>query len=291
MSTASGCCAPCAVVETVSIPGVDGAAGAAGTAGSDGLNAFTVVAAPGFAIPALGGAVSIPTANSSWMSIGQPIFVQGGGYYVVTAKPSSASITATFSNFSANSAFAGNVAAGATISASGSAGASLASVALLVDNTTGTVSNTLAAGVGINTLIFPIQLAALTAAAADLLTNYVVGYAFKILSMDFVTTTIGAGAAATMALNLEIGATNVTGGVVTPTLAGTDTLGEMTLGTAVTAANVGTAADTLSIEVAAGGTIFTAGAGNLIIKLQNMDSANAAASLAAKVNAIKNVFP
>lgn len=152
----------------------------------------------------------------------------------------------------------------------------------LVNSTGGTPSMTLAAGAGVTTLSIPIQLAAMTTAAADLITNYTPGYAFKVLSVSFVTTTLGTGAAASQTLNLEIGTTNLTGGVVNVTLASTDTLGEITAGTAVTAANVGTAADTISLEVAAGGTVFTAGAGVLLVKIQNMDTANAIASLAAQ---------
>ena len=53
---------------------------------------------------------------------------------------------------------------------------------------------------------------------------------------------------------------------------------------AITAANVGTAADTISIEVAAGGVVFTAGAGGPLLRVQNMDTANAIASLADHVN-------
>lgn len=155
----------------------------------------------------------------------------------------------------------------------------------LTDSTTGTASSTLAATVGIQTVALPIQLASMTTAAADLITNYVPGYAFELLSLEFVTTTIGAGASASQVLNLEIGTTNVTGGVLTLLLADTDTLGEKVAATAITAANVGTAADTLSVEVAASGTVFTAGAGILLLKLRNLDTVNAIASLAAKSNA------
>lgn len=161
----------------------------------------------------------------------------------------------------------------------------VAALTALTDSTTGTAGATLAATVGIQTIAIPIQLASMTTAAADLMTNYVPGYAFELLSLEFVTTTIGAGAAASQVLNLEIGSTNVTGGVLTILLADTDTLGEKKAATAITAANVGTAADTLSIEVAASGTVFTAGAGYLLLKLRNMDTVNAIASLAAKSNA------
>ena len=156
----------------------------------------------------------------------------------------------------------------------------------LTDSTTGTASATLAATVGIQTVAIPIQLAAMTTAAADLMTNYTPGYAFELLSLEFVTTTLGTGASASQVLNLEIGTTNVTGGVLTLLLADTDTLGKKTAATAITAANVGTAASTISLEVAASGTVFTAGAGIALLKLRNMDTVNSVASLSAKVNEI-----
>lgn len=156
----------------------------------------------------------------------------------------------------------------------------------ITDNSTGAVSSTFAAGVGVSTVVIPIQLASMTALAADLVTAYTPGYAFKVLALHFATTTIGAGAAASQVLNLEIGSTDLTGGLLTITLAGTDTLGELTTATAITAANTGTAADTISVEVAAGGTIFTAGDGVLLVKLQNMDTANAFASISSKINTL-----
>ncbi len=156
----------------------------------------------------------------------------------------------------------------------------------LTDSTTGTASDTLAATVGVVTVAIPLQLASMTTAAADLITNYTPGYAFELLSLEFVTTTLGTGASASQVLNLEIGTTNVTGGVLTLLLADTDTLGKKKAATAITAANVGTAADTISLEVAASGTVFTAGAGFALLKLRNMDTVNSVASLSAKVNEI-----
>jgi hypothetical protein len=163
---------------------------------------------------------------------------------------------------------------------------SASAITELTDSTTGTASATLAATVGIQTVAIPLQLASMTTAAADLITNYTPGYAFELLSLEFVTTTLGTGASASQVLNLEIGTTNVTGGVLTLLLADTDTLGKKKAATAITAANVGTAADTISLEVAASGTVFTAGAGFALLKLRNMDTVNSVASLSAKVNEI-----
>ena len=130
----------------------------------------------------------------------------------------------------------------------------------------------LAEKVGVQVITIPAQLAAFTTAAADLITNYVPGFAFKLLGIEFVTTTLGTGTSASMVFNAEIGTTNVTGGVLTLLLADTDTLGKKTAATAITGANTGSATDTLSLEVAASGTVFTAGAGYFLVKLQNLDT-------------------
>lgn len=169
-----------------------------------------------------------------------------------------------------------------------------AAQAAITNSSTGSSVDTIAAGTGVSTVAIPIQLAAMTTAAADLITEYVPGYKFKVLSVSFVTTTLGTGTSASQVLNLEIGTTNVTGGVVTITLAGastgTDVLGKISAGTAITAANTGTATDALSVEVVTSGTVFTAGAGILLIKLQNMDTADAHAAEIARLNELRTIL-
>lgn len=153
----------------------------------------------------------------------------------------------------------------------------------ITDSSGGAASSTVAAGVGMYKMYHPLTRLAtdLGTGAIDLLTNYTVGHKFKITSFDFVTTTAGTGAGASQVFNLEIGTTNLTGGVCTVTLSSTDTIGKITAGTAVTANNTGTSTDTLSIEMAAGGTVFTAGAGYFLIGITNMDVADAFASILA----------
>jgi hypothetical protein len=158
----------------------------------------------------------------------------------------------------------------------------------LTDSTGGDVTGaTLAATAGISTLSFHLNLAAMTTSAADLVTTFTPGYKFKILSVAFVTTTLGEGASASQVINLEIGTTNVTGGVLTLLLADTDTLGKQTAATAITAANTGAADATISVEVAASGTVFTAGQGTLLIRIQNMDVQDNAAKTAELVNELR----
>lgn len=286
MSAANTDCCACPDPVVVSVPGTAGAAGATGAAGTNGSNAFTFTSA-NFIVPAINANVTVSVGYSGWMTIGQNVFVEGAGNFEVISFPGTTSVVLKYLDYTGNTHATETINSGAQVSPSGTQQALAAALpTAFTDNSTGTASNTIAAGVGVFTLVFPIQLSAMTTAAADLLTNYVVGFRFKLISISYDTTTIGAGAGGSQVLNMEIGTTNVTGGVVTITLAGTDTLGELVAGTAITANNIGTAASTLSVEVAAGGTIFTSGEGNLLIQVQNLDSADFAASTAAHINAL-----
>ena len=111
----------------------------------------------------------------------------------------------------------------------------------------------------------PINLASITA-AGDVLTNYTPGFAGRIVKVDFavsVPVTTGSKAAS---LNVEIGTTNLTGGVVALTSANCTPLGAVVAGSAVTAANTFSATDTVSVE-AASVTAFSEGAGYLLLVL------------------------
>jgi hypothetical protein len=265
-----------------------------GADGTDGINSFSVLTA-GFTVPAQGANVSIPdgfvhVASSEPFGVGQIVFISDGtdfGSFRVISKPDTISFVAEYLGYAGEAAPGAAIGINGTVSPGGTQPALAAALpTALTDNSTGTASNTIAAGVGVQTITIPLSSLAtgLSTLAIDLLTNYIVGYAFKILKFDFVTTIVGAGAGASQVFNLEIGTTNLTGGVLTVTLASTDTIGEVTTGTAITANNVGTASDTLSIEMAAGGTIFTSGSGYFVITVQNMDSASAFASLSDHIN-------
>ncbi len=110
----------------------------------------------------------------------------------------------------------------------------------------------------------------LSTAAIDLMTGYTPGFPFKIVGLTFTTTVAGTGTSASQTFNLEIGTTNVTGGVLNLLLADTATIGTIKSATAITALNTGSATDTISLEMAASGTVFTAGAGYFTITLQNL---------------------
>ena len=74
-------------------------------------------------------------------------------------------------------------------------------------------------------------------------------------------------AAKASTLNLEIGTTNLTGGTVALTSADCDGKGEAIGGTAITAGNVFTASDTISVE-AASTTTFIEGSGSLFAVIE-----------------------
>lgn len=170
---------------------------------------------------------------------------------------------------------------GATPSAQRSGAAQTA----LTDSTTGTAATTLAAGTGVQTIAIPVDLASITG-SGDVLTNYTPGYKFKVLSVSFAVSKPATTAAKAATLNLEIGTTNLTGGAIALTSANCTPLGALVAGSSITAANTGTASDTLSIE-AASVTAFAEGEGVVLIKLQNMDTADAAASMTSLLNELR----
>ncbi len=92
-------------------PGVDGTAGG---------NAFTLIAAPGFNVPIIGATqTNIPVANSSWMTIGQEVFVQNAGYFVVVNKSDSTHFDGTYSDVDFNVFAGNNIVAGKQVSPAG----------------------------------------------------------------------------------------------------------------------------------------------------------------------------
>jgi len=141
--------------------------------------------------------------------------------------------------------------------------AAVTNVDTLTDSTGGSVDNTVAADAGICILAIPIP-DMVQFADGDIVTEIVPGFAGKILSAfwlqeDPVTT----GAKGTT-LNLEIETTNVTGGVITLTSAACTPLGKYIAGTAVSANNVFTAAEKISIE-ATSTTAFIEGSGTIFL--------------------------
>lgn len=161
-------------------------------------------------------------------------------------------------------------------------------IAATTDNSTGSAGDTVAAGAGVTTLTFPFTFTTSTS-AIDVVTNYVPGYKFKVLGWSWIDGgTLLVGASGSRVANMEIGSTDVGTVPSTCTVVQASTAtGRKIDGTAVSGANTGTSSDTLSIEIASGGTDITAGNGSFVIRIQNMDTADAIASFAAKLNTMR----
>lgn len=112
------------------------------------------------------------------------------------------------------------------------------------------------------TFTFPVDLA--TIATGKVVDGFVPGFAGVLIDHEFVVDVPASTAGGNIALNLDIGGTNVTGGVVTVTTATATPQGEVLAGTAITAANTFTAASALSVEAVVNGA-FTEGSGTIVI--------------------------
>ena len=117
----SGCCTPCDDVPNIQIPGATGAAGSDGDDGSDGVNAFTLTTAA-FTQPAVAGTETVPVNNSTWIVVGQILFITSGGYYQVTAVPTVNSVTVKNLGYTGSPVYtapAASVASGSKVSPGG----------------------------------------------------------------------------------------------------------------------------------------------------------------------------
>ena len=91
--------------------------GATGKAsnGADGINAFTVTSA-NFDVPAISASVAIEVGDSSWMTVGQNVFVEGAGMFEVTAKTDDTHFTGEYLDYVGNVNSSNTIAAGASVS-------------------------------------------------------------------------------------------------------------------------------------------------------------------------------
>ena len=110
---------------------------------------------------------------------------------------------------------------------------------------------------------FPVDLSGVS--AADVVTNFTPGFAGAIVGFDFVVNKPVTTAAKAATLNLEIGTTDLTGGVLSLTSAAATPLGKVISATAITGANEFADDDTISVE-ATSVTAFAEGSGVLIVK-------------------------
>ena len=283
MSQASDCCGPCPTSTVVEIPGTEGDPGQSGSDGADGISAFTLLTSD-LTLPVGPGPVSMQVAENAWAVIGQTIFASDGtdwGTFTVTGLTGSTVIDADWDDAPNDSAGGSVIGTGGQVTPSGQTGAlSAALPTAITDNTTGTASNSLDDGTGQFTHSIYFRAAAITGNV--LVYTYTPSYRFKIvrISASVVDAITTGGSAAT--LTTAIAGTPTTGGIVI--MSGTYALGaEQASSAAITALNVGTSAEAVTVTASAV-TPFVEGGFMLHMQIQNMDSADTAASLADHIN-------
>lgn len=164
------------------------------------------------------------------------------------------------------------------------AGSTFQRAAVITDNGTGAEASAIAAGVGVYELAFKATLPVGGTTAVDQVTAFTPGHKFKILAWSYVEDVPTTGTNSSRVYNMEIGTTDVGTSASTVTITtASAAAGRVIAGTAVSGANTGTSTDTISIEVAASGTTHDSGSGTFVIRIQNMDTADAFASILAKL--------
>jgi len=291
MSATLDCNCSCPTPVVTTVPGTEGATGEAGSNGVSAVATTSGVSAPpSFNKPQTGILVNVD--SSAGFYIGEYVTAQDvdgsePGFFQVDDIPSSTSLSLTYLDITNNANGVG-ISAGKLISPSGPQYFPGTLPNSFTDQSTGTVSDSIQAGAGVFTLSIPIVMSHV-AAAGDILTTYTPGYKFKILKVDAVVSDPATPASKAFDVNLEIDTTNLTGGVIQLTSANCSTQGTVIPGTPIGPNNVGTALQSFSVE-ASNVVKFDSGQVSLLIKIQNMDTADAIASLAAHIgsNALGN---
>jgi len=135
------------VVGEAGPQGSQGLAGINGTNGTNGVNAYTTTTAS-YTQPSVNSAVNITLANTNWIAVGQYIYIQAAGYYLVNTVPTSTSINATLKIY--ETAPASTITSNKKVTPSGNvtfngSGASLTITGASSFNTSGGANNTIIA--------------------------------------------------------------------------------------------------------------------------------------------------
>jgi len=269
--------------------------------GDSGQSAFTLTTTNIITLPAVGQPVTVTVGNTDWIAKGETVFVSDGtnwAHITVTNVTNTTEFTGTFLGYIGDSVETDPIAIGAKVVASGTQSAAFDTTELAALNVTlltgiaglalpsgATASDTLSDGVGISDWLFYVSLPNIT--AADLIGQFIPGYAFRILKLDFLhelAVTTGSKAAT---LTPKIAGSAITGGVLS--LSNTYAAGAVTAGSAVGATQDGTSAEAFSITASAV-TTFIEGNGVIRVRVQNLDTLNAIASLGDKINDIRTAL-
>jgi hypothetical protein len=160
-----------------------------------------------------------------------------------------------------------------------------AAQAAITDSTGGTAAPTtgVAAVAYQETIVIPLD--TMATLANSQIYKQALPYAFTVSSVLFRATNPITTVAKAATLTTQINGAACTGGVIS--VAGAYATGATQAGTAVTAANTGTAGQTLEIAVSAV-TTFIEGSGSVEVTIINTSRANADATIIAAINAIRS---
>jgi len=110
----------CSTTEVINVPGTQGATGAAGTNGTDGVSSFSILVTPSFDVPAVTvNTASLAFADTTWMVVGQNVFLEGAGTFSVVSKADGTHAVLKYLNYSSNTHAGDTISAGAQISSGG----------------------------------------------------------------------------------------------------------------------------------------------------------------------------
>jgi hypothetical protein len=104
----------------VNVPGAEGPAGTDGADGQNGTSAFTVTT-DDFVIPPADGTtpVTVEVADTSWMAVGEPLFMPGGLFFLVDAIIDGTHVSVVSPAWEANVNAGNTITAGAIVTPSG----------------------------------------------------------------------------------------------------------------------------------------------------------------------------
>src|SRR5439155_502704 len=108
LTGATGATGSSGVPGATGVAGVTGATGSAGTNGTNGVDAFTTTTAS-YTQPASGSDVTVSVGDTSWLGIGQVLFIPTGGFYIVS------SITDPTTVILTNLGYPGNASSGTVV--------------------------------------------------------------------------------------------------------------------------------------------------------------------------------
>jgi len=104
------------------VPGPKGNSGDDGTNGGNGVNAFTTLSA-NFVQPVALSNVTVTVATTSWMSIGQVLFVETGGFYIIVSIPTATTVEIQNLDYTGNAIAAAVIPSASRVVAGGLKGA------------------------------------------------------------------------------------------------------------------------------------------------------------------------